>query len=1382
MARAELIETCGLRQIPRNAISATAPFAFWGVICCSLYPRVIPQRYNTHARNMITVENFRQALEQLGFVADKSKNSYTKEYDKNQNEPFSLSVDLKNQKFGYPAGMTSERGTTLDFHQNESFVVFECVTRLFDIGYKPQNITLEGKNYEGHNQGWIDILVKNNDGIEYLIIECKTTDEKDSEFEKHWKRTLRDGDQLFRYFNTYSKAQFLCLYTADFVGDVLANKYNVITLQDNDDYLEANTDKISYKSLRESQGSAGDFFNVWKNTYDLDYTSNGVFEKNCEPFNVGKKKVSVADLKEIDSVSMQKKYNEFATILRKYNVSSKENAFDKLVNLFLVKIVDETRNSSELECLWKGAAYDNYYDLQDRLLGLYKDGMKEFFNDEVAYVDKKQIDDSFMFLENATEKDVAKDKILEYFKILKYYNNNPFAFLDVHNKELFFQNAVILKEMVGMIQDIKIKTEEQNQFLGDLFEGFLDQGIKQSEGQFFTPIPIVKFLVASLPLEHIITNSKYFPKAIDYACGSGHFLTEYAQQSKKIYRDKVFEKQHVDETDEQYKIRISNSLKEVYKNIYGIEKEYRLSKVSRVSAFMYGQNEINVFYKDALGNINEIKDNTFSILIANPPYSVKGFLETLSDAEREKFDLYKNNNINVDTNNSIETFFVERAKQLLKKDGIAAIILPSSVLSNSNIYAACREIIFKYFELVAIFESGAGTFGKTGTKTATIFLRRRDTELPIAEHYRNRVDAWFAGNFNSDNTYNDAHLLKKYCEFQKYDIKEYKEFLKGTITESLHKTEMFEMYDKTLDIYSKHGKIDTKGLNNTAKEIRAKARIKVKQKSFVNMTKEERAAFEKKTFYDFVAAIEKEKLYFFLLIFTNQDVLIVKSPEKDAIKKFLGYEWSDTKGSEGIKYINVKVEKNTNDDESVDDTMQQLKGIDSINTPLFNPKDFNDNTKINVLIRKSFLKQNITIPADLTPYVKLVSLVDMLDFSRSTFDKVIKTSVTKKVEVKSKWELVKLGDVAEISRGASPRPIDNFLTESDDGVNWIKIGDVGTDTKYITQTQQKITQEGASKSKKVYPGDFIISNSMSVGRPYILKIEGCIHDGWLLISNLDKSINKDYFYYVLMSSAVQEQFADNARGGVVQNLNTSRVSTISLPLPPLAIQQQIADECGKIDAEYNNAKEQIENCRKEIEGIMQGAKGEMRKLGDVCEVINPSRATIKDVDDETIVSFVEMASVSNDGFIETSQDLKLGDLRKGSYTYFAEDDIIIAKITPCMENGKCAIAKNLTNKIGMGSSEFHVFRTNEKILNKFLFAFLNRQEIRKNAEKSMTGASGHRRVPITFYETLQIPVPPLSEQKKIVAKIEKIEQQIAASKSVMETSPQRKREVLDRLL
>ena len=963
---------------------------------------------------MITKENFLKVLETLGFyVVTGTDSLYQYTYGDTTDSSFSLSVDLENEQFLYPEEIHFDRGTTLDFHQQESFVVFECIARLFAVGYRPKNLWLEGKNFSGQDLGWIDILVKDNTGTEYLIIECKTSDSmtKEDEFSKHWKRTLSNGDQLFRYFNTYSKAQYLCLYTADFVDDKLTDTYHLITLKDNEEYLNSDKRLKSYKTLRENQGSAEEFFEVWKNTYGSDFSTNGMIEKDSKPFDIGQKKYSIDDLKEIDSSSMQKKYNEFATILRKYNVSSKENAFDKLINLFLAKIVDETYYQSELRCLWRGAAYDNYYDLQDRLQGLYKKGMEDFFKDTVAYVENNEIEAAFSFLKSKA--DEAKSTILSYFRTLKYYNNNPFAFLDVHNEALFYQNAVILKDIVNMIQDIKIKTENQNQFLGDLFEGFLDQGIKQSEGQFFTPMPIVKFLISSLPLENLISESAEIPKVIDYACGAGHFLTEYANQIKPFV--------------EKYK---KAELSKYYEQIHGIEKEYRLSKVSQVSAFMYGQDGIHIFYKDALSRTPDIQENSYSVLIANPPYSVKGFLQTLSESDREQYELF-NDDINLDSNNSIEAFFVERAKQLLKSAGIAAIILPSSVLSNGNIYVHCREIIFKYFDVIAIFESGSGTFGKTGTNTATLFLRKKAEMPSISEHYKNRVDAWFGGNFDDDKYYEDFDLVERYCSHIGVSVEDYKTLLKKEPSERLLQNDLFANYIEALDAYSQKGKssTNTKGMNEGAKKIRADIRSRVSKPAFKKLTEAEQNEEIKKATVDFICEIEKEKLYYFMLLSANsQEVVCVKSPEKKAIKEFLGYEWSDTKGNEGIKYINVQAKKSDDDGEEADDTIAQIKGIDGIRTPLFNPKDFDDSTKINTIIRTNFdkarhseqatghsehfdklsasLVSESPIPATLCEYVKTLRLVDMVDFSRTTFDKAIKCNVKGergKVKVGFRW-------------------------------------------------------------------------------------------------------------------------------------------------------------------------------------------------------------------------------------------------------------------------------------------------------------------------------------------------------------------------------------------
>lgn len=182
------------------------------------------------------------------------------------------------------------------------------------------------------------------------------------------------------------------------------------------------------------------------------------------------------------------------------------------------------------------------------------------------------------------------------------------------------------------------------------------------------------------------------------------------------------------------------------------------------------------------------------------------------------------------------------------------------------------------------------------------------------------------------------------------------------------------------------------------------------------------------------------------------------------------------------------------------------------------------------------------------------------------------------VEAKSRWPIVKIGDVCEIARGASPRPIQDFMTDAADGVNWVKIGDAPLGGKFITSTKEKVTPAGAVKSRFVRPGDLVLSNSMSFGRPYIMAIDGCIHDGWLLLRLKDKAVlDQDYLYHILGSSEVYAQFEKLATGGVVNNLNSGIVAAVEIPLPPLEVQQEIVAEIEGCQRVIDGAREVVDN-------------------------------------------------------------------------------------------------------------------------------------------------------------------------------------------------------------
>ncbi len=180
-----------------------------------------------------------------------------------------------------------------------------------------------------------------------------------------------------------------------------------------------------------------------------------------------------------------------------------------------------------------------------------------------------------------------------------------------------------------------------------------------------------------------------------------------------------------------------------------------------------------------------------------------------------------------------------------------------------------------------------------------------------------------------------------------------------------------------------------------------------------------------------------------------------------------------------------------------------------------------------------------------------------LENARALFESQLQAVLTQRGEG---WADKNLGEVCSIARGGSPRPIQKFLTTASDGINWIKIGDATASGKYIYRTEEKIIPEGARRSRMVHDGDFLLSNSMSFGRPYIMRTTGCIHDGWLVLSDTASHLDRDYLYHVLGSRVVFQQFDRLAAGSTVRNLNIELASRVMIPIPPLQRQRKIAHQ------------------------------------------------------------------------------------------------------------------------------------------------------------------------------------------------------------------------------
>ena len=1077
-------------------------------------------------------------------------------------------------------------------------------------------------------------------------------------------------------------------------------------------------------------GNNKELFDVWKETYKKDFSSVGLFEDDMQAYNIGKKNYTARDLKEIDYASMQKKYHEFAKILRQHNVSGRENAFDKLVNLFLAKVVDEKENSKQLAFHWKGAAYDDYFSLQDRLQKLYKIGMEQFLSEDVIYIDNDDIYNAFYLFKN--DPDATRDTVLKYFKQLKFFTNSDFSFIEVHNENLFRQNAVILLKVVQMLENIKLKTEEQNQFLGDLFEGFLNQGVKQSEGQFFTPQPLVRFIVSSLPLQTMINRTEQAPRVIDYACGAGHFLNEYAQQIKRFV-----EKKH---------------LKKYYSAITGIEKEYRLSKVSKVAAFMYGQDDINIIYADALSRITgkkSVKDNSYSILVSNPPYSVKGFLETLNAADRKRFRLTEFVNDTV-KNNAIETFFIERAAQLLCDEGIAALILPSSILSNGGMYIKCREIILCTFDIIAIAEFGSGTFGQTGTNTVTLFLRKKKTHPLLDDHYKNRIQSWFHNDTRKDIVFEDYHLFEAYCTHIGVKPEDYKTLFTYTAD-----------WKKALDSYEIFKEYITEFSNDT------KAKAIQKKKISGKYTKEMQIDELERHIYHSVCQIEQEKLLFFCLAMTNgQEVVVIRSPAASKeMKAFLGYEWSGAKGNEGIKYLGI-----TNERE--DDELAHNKGIQHIRTPLFNPADLEDAAKLNTLIRTAFEKKPIIIPDNLKEFASLIPLHFMLDFNRVKFDKALKLTADKKIEIKSKYPLVKLGEIVSIIRG----------------VTFDKKYQTQEKTKNIVLTADNITLEGQfeiikeifvsdmvsfDKEKQLKKNDcfmcFSSGSKQHVGKIAFIKENQSYYAGGFMgiLRVFDKNLLPQFLYETLNTETMRDAIRSQSSGTNIQNLSNN-IAEFQIPLPPLAIQQQIVAECEKVDEEYSVAQHTIEENKRNIEKMMSEVKGEIAQLKRIAPYttnrIQFSAITLEDY-------------ISTDNMLQNCDGVCVynGVPNIDSVIEYAENDILVSNIRPYLKKIW------FSNKKGGCSPDVLVFRPISGINARYIYYAMKQNTFFEYIMKNVRGVKmprGDKNHILNF----SISVPSLEEQQRIVQEIENYETAITAAKSVLSACADKKKMILEKWL
>lgn len=1056
----------------------------------------------------IMEKNIKEVLNTLGFIPkDGCLDVYEKKY--HQHQSYTIEIDFQNEKILYGELIRSENKTTQNFSQAENWVVLECVNRLLEKGYKPQNIILEKTWAAGHGtSGRLDICVTREDDSEYLLIECKTYGK---EFHKAAAKMHKDGGQLFTYFKFSNKADFIMLYASELRQSKIVYKNEIVKIEDD------------YRT-----GDVKDFYNKWnKLTKD-----NGIFDAWVKPYCFESKALLKNQLKPITQADSNFIFIQFLEILRHNAVSDKGNAFNKVFTLFLCKVYDETtkQDDEELDFQWK-EGIDNHVDFQLRLTDLYKAGMLKFLSREVSDFNQKEFDNKYKDLDK-----LVKDELLDQINRLRLEKNNEFAIKEVYDHDSFLENAKIVKEVVILLQGYQLRYNKRQQYLSKFFEKLLTTGLKQETGQFFTPVPIAQFIIKSLPLDKLVDeklqskNGELLPYMIDNAAGSGHFIIEYMHEVQNLINKKD-PYNYIEGTKKDLLYWQNANYEWATKYVYGIEKDYRLVKVGKVGCYLHGDGLANVILGDGLANFvtskdyksklkksvdDNFKDNQqFDIILSNPPYSVPSFKTTTRDYYTEKdFDLYDKL---TDNSSEIECLFVERTKQLLKDGGVVGIILPSSILTNTGIYTKTREILLKYFEFIAITELGSHTFMATTTNTVVLFLRRRN-------------------NYECVNLEKDVEKL----------LFNYADTTINGIERPIGKYVNYVWEGLTIDDYVTL--LERKPNNNVLQHDLYKEYL-------------QKITFKKENdFWNRVIELEKEKMCYFLLAYP-QELVIVKTGEKDAEKQFLGYEFSNRRGSEGI------------------DAIQRNKTIDEC-TKLFDINSFENPEKASTYIYQAF-NGNLSseISESMQDNVSRVDLLDMMTFDRADFEKVINTKAKKKIKVKSKYPCEKIGNIVSYySAGITYSKSDVIFTESKNVI--LTADNITLDNQL--EIKKKIFLNNDKKlsiDKKLKRNDIFICFS-SGSKAHIGKFAFIDRDlpyyagGFMGIMRANTNLLlPKYLYLILNYNQIRQNIRDSSTGSNINNLS-SYLKDLKIPLPPLDIQQKIINEIEEIENNIVKVKQQ----------------------------------------------------------------------------------------------------------------------------------------------------------------------------------------------------------------
>ena len=1275
-------------------------------------------------------------MEIINFLGFKMVEGVSDIFYKNypRHNDYVIKVDIAKEKIEYGSKIKLGDLTTSNFENSENFVVLECVDRVLEKGYLPDRLSLEHKWPMGRKEkGKLDILITDKDDKAYLMIECKTWGE---EYDKEKKKMQRDGGQLFSYFQQDKATQYLCLYASRFYKGQIEFVNDIVQIDE------------QWKELSNQK----EIFYHW----NKNFKDNGIFEEWANAYDVEIRALTRGRLKELTEEDSGRIFNQFAEILRHNVVSDKPNAFNKIFNLFLCKIVDEDRKpTEELKFQWLESDTDE--ELQKRLSDLYKQGMKEYLTKDVTDYNDEQVQEKLYALDP-----VIREQIRDMFTRVRLHKNNEFAFKEVFDEKSFRENAIVVREVVELLQPYQIRYGHKQQFLGDFFELLLSTGIKQEAGQFFTPVPIAKFIISSLPIRELIERkvnndeTSFLPYIIDYAAGSGHFLTEAMDEVQRIV-DSLDPNEQRPSVKAKLKSWHESSFDWAFEYVYGIEADYRLVKTAKVNCFLNGDGLANVIHADGLehfqksteykGKLKKVsqddpKDNgQFDILVANPPYSVSAFKNTLKFGA-ESFELF---NRLTDDSSEIECLFIERTKQLLKPGGWAGVILPSSILSNSGIYMDAREIILKYFDLKAIAEFGSNTFMATGTNTVTLFLERKQNnewkkiETAIHNFFDRPKEATVNG-------IEKAYAKYVVAVFEDLELADYISFVNKKPNENMQKQELFKDY-----------KVWFASLTEV-KQLKEK-------KAFKNKSKAEQQEELDKLFYEKLFAREQDKMLYLFLVYPQQTVLI-KVGEKQAEKDFIGYEFSNRRGHEGIKMYRDEDGKPT--------------------TKLYNENNHLNPEKANSYVCRSFLKQKFNIDKSLEDNIAVFETLKLMDFKKFLFEKSISVSIKKKVETRSKWEMKRLRDLCEFKNGlwtGSKKPLLKMKVLRNTDFN---------QNGYLTfdNVAEIEVEENQYLERKVEPNDILLEKSggsptQAIGRVSFFcgnSNEFSFGNFIARIRPLNSEELLPKYLWAYLNDFYQKGGTIPFQNGIrILNLDFEGYKNIKIPLPPKAVQEKMIKEINDIEEKEKGSREKLDQLNIQLKNLFSVLNYPFEKLGNLVEFKNGLNYSEKSTGDlVTIIGvkdFLENFSPNLDELLDVRIDGEL----KESYKLQPGDILVVRSNGSANLVGRFIYIDKLLKDTSYSGFTIRIRTKTEKVNSKYLCYCLRTERVRNALTRDHKGAN-IKSVNQTMLSSISIPLPDINEQLKIMDKAEKLEKEILAIERDLANIDNEKEQILKKYL